>query len=82
MGKEKWKQEDQLESYCSMKVRDDRGVIMVKGYGYILKAEPTGYDVRYESKRAVKDEAWYLRLSKWKEYMPLTEIRKTEGGVA
>lgn len=29
---------------------------MVKGYGYILKAEPTGYDVRYESKRAVKDE--------------------------
>lgn len=55
---------------------------MVKGYGYILKAEPTGYDVRYESKRAVKDEAWYLRLSKWKEYMPLTEIRKTEGGVA
>lgn len=30
--------------------------IAVKGSGYILKAEQTGYDVRYESNGAVKDD--------------------------
>lgn len=31
-------------------------IIMVKVSGYILKAEPTGYDVRHENKREVKDD--------------------------
>lgn len=52
------------------KVRDDSTrVITVKGSEYILKAEPTEYDVRYESKKDVRYEritSWHLRLSKWK----------------
>ena len=50
-------------------MEDSTGVIIVKGSGYILKAEPTGYDVRYESKKDVRYErmpSWHLRLSKWK----------------
>lgn len=31
-------------------------VIMVMDSGYILKAEPTGYNVRYEGKRKVKND--------------------------
>lgn len=31
-------------------------IIVVKGSGYSLKAEPTGYDVRHKNKREVKDD--------------------------
>lgn len=41
-------------------------LIMVMSSGYILKAEPTGYDVRYEGKREVKSDIRHLGLSKWK----------------
>lgn len=37
-------------------MEDSTRAITVKGSEYILKAEPTGYDVRYESKKDVRYE--------------------------
>ena len=51
-------------------MEDSTRAITVNGSEYILKAEPTGYDVRYESKKDVRYErmpSWHLRLNKWKD---------------
>lgn len=56
-------------------------VTVVKGSGRILKAEPTGYDVRYKTKREVKDYimAFGAKKKNGKMNMLLTEMGETEG---
>lgn len=41
----------------------------VKGSGCVFKAEPTGFDARYESKREVKDDIMAFgakQIKKWR----------------